>query len=376
MAEELQISDFDYDLPPDLIAQAPCVPRDQARLLVVDRATGQLHHRHVHDLPDLLRPHDLLVVNNTRVIPARLYGHRANTGGKWEGLFLRQRDDGLWEMLSQTKGTLQEGEELIVASSSVPGSAWNGTARPALPRAHPALLPNAPVAGLRLMYRARTPDGHFLMEPSEPGSPEALLERHGHIPLPPYIRGGHDDPTDKQTYQTVFAQTAGAVAAPTAGLHFTDELLAQLGQRGIPRAEVTLHVGIGTFQPIKVEKLSEHPMHAEWCEVPADTVVAIDRCRRAHGRVVAVGTTTVRTLESVAASGPLRPWAGFTNLFIRPPYPFQTIDVLMTNFHLPRSTLLVLVSAFAGKELMRQAYLTAVRERYRFYSYGDAMLIV
>jgi S-adenosylmethionine:tRNA ribosyltransferase-isomerase len=346
VAEELQISAFDYDLPPDLIAQAPCVPRDQARLLVVERATGRLHHRRVGDLPELLRPHDLLVVNNTRVIPARLFGHRARTGGKWEGLFLRQQDDGLWEMLSQTKGKLQEGEELVVSPS------------------------------FRLTFRARTTEGHFLMEPGTSGSPETLLERYGHVPLPPYIRGGHDTPTDKETYQTVFAQTAGAVAAPTAGLHFTDELLAQLEQRNITRAAVTLHVGIGTFQPIKAEKLSEHHMHAEWCEVPAETMTAIERCLQGKGRIVAVGTTTVRTLESVAASGPLRPWSGFTNLFIRPPYTFQAVDVLMTNFHLPRSTLLVLVSAFAGKELIRQAYAEAIQERYRFYSYGDAMLIV
>jgi S-adenosylmethionine:tRNA ribosyltransferase-isomerase len=347
VAEELQISDFDYDLPPDLIAQAPCEPRDQARLLVVERTTGRLHHRRVADLPELLRPQDLLVVNNTRVIPARLYGHRAKTGGKWEGLFLRQRENGLWEMLSQSKGKLLEGEELIITASP-----------------------------LRLTLRARTAEGHFLMEPSEPGPPEMLLDRYGHIPLPPYIRGGQDAPSDKETYQTVFAQRAGAVAAPTAGLHFTPELLAQLARKGIPKAEMTLHVGIGTFQPIKVESLAEHRMHAEWCEVPAATVAAIEQCRREQGRVVAVGTTTVRTLESVTATGPLRPWAGFTDLFITPPYRFRVVDVLLTNFHLPRSTLLVLVSAFAGRELIQRAYAEAVREKYRFYSYGDAMLLV
>ena len=347
MAEELQISDFDYDLPSDLIAQFPCEPRDQARLLVVERSTGCLRHHRMADLPQLLQPPDLMVVNNTRVLPARLYGQRVRTGGKWEGLFLRQASSGPWEMLSQSKGKLVEGEELAISGTP-----------------------------LRLTYRGRSPEGHFFMEPSEPGTPEALLELYGHVPIPPYIRDGRDASLDRKHYQTVFAQQAGAVAAPTAGLHFTTELLVQLEKQGICKAEVTLHVGIGTFQPVKVEKLSDHQIHAEWCSVPAETVTAIKCCRQKKGRLLAVGTTTVRTLESVAATGPLRPWSGFTDLFIRPPYTFRTVDLLLTNFHLPRSTLLVLVSAFASPELIRAAYQEAIQHRYRFYSYGDAMLIV
>jgi S-adenosylmethionine:tRNA ribosyltransferase-isomerase len=222
---------------------------------------------------------------------------------------------------------------------------------------------------------ARTPEGHWLARPREPGSPVELLERYGQVPLPPYIRKGRAADADRERYQTVFAGRPGAVAAPTAGLHFTPRVFERLRQRGIGWTFLTLHVGPGTFQPVQVDDFRQHVMHREWGELPSAAVEAITACRARGGRVVAVGTTSVRLLETVAASGPLRPWFGETELYIYPPYEFQVVDALVTNFHLPRSTLLLLVSAFAGVELLRQAYRTAITEHYRFYSYGDAMLI-
>jgi S-adenosylmethionine:tRNA ribosyltransferase-isomerase len=338
---------WDYDLPSHLIAQQPCSERDQSRLLVVNRADQSLAHHVFADLPRLLNPGDLLVLNDTRVLPARLLGRRARTGGKWEGLFLRQTDDGCWELLCQTRGRLSEGEAIEV----VPGP-------------------------LRLELVGRSPEGHWLARPGEPGSPGELLERFGQVPLPPYIRKGHAAAGDRERYQTVYARRAGAVAAPTAGLHFTPRVFEQLEQRGIGRTFVTLHVGLGTFQPIQAEDVTQHRMHREWGELPAAAAEALAACRARGGRVVAVGTTSVRVLETVAASGPPRPWSGETELYIHPPYPFRAVDALVTNFHLPRSSLLLLVSAFAGIDLIRRAYRTAVEERYRFYSYGDAMLIL
>jgi S-adenosylmethionine:tRNA ribosyltransferase-isomerase len=336
---------LDYDLPPFLIAQEPAAERDRSRLLVVRRSTAALAHHVFADLPDLLNPGDLLVLNNSRVLPARLLGCRARTGGKWEGLFLRQLPDGAWELLCQTRGRLTEGETILVE----PGP-------------------------LRLELAGRA-GGHWLARPSEPGTPPELLERHGQVPLPPYIRKGRADAADRERYQTVYADTGGSVAAPTAGLHFTPRLFERLEERGIARAFVTLHVGPGTFQPIQGE-VAGHRMHSEWAELPGETVAAIADCRTRGGRVVAVGTTSVRVLETVARSGPLRPWTGETDLFIYPPYEFRVIDGLITNFHLPRSTLLLLVGAFAGDALLRWAYKTAIAEEYRFYSYGDAMLIL
>ncbi len=347
MVEELQISQFDYHLPKHLIAQEPCPERDGARLLVLRRATGEISHHLVRDLSVLLNPGDLLVLNNTKVLPARLRGRRESTGGKWEGLFLRQTKAGAWELLSQTRGTLQVGEQILVGND-----------------------------GLRLRLRAKTPDGHWIAEPSDSGSPEELLLRYGEMPLPLYTRKGHGEERDRERYQTVFAQHPGSVAAPTAALHFTRELLQRLTERGIAQAFVTLHVGIGTFQPIQVEKIAEHQMQREWGEAPPQTAAAIIDCRERRGRVVAVGTTTVRILETVARSGEIRSWSGETDLFISPPFIFRAVDALLTNFHLPRSSLLVLVSAFAGIDTIRRAYQVAIAEGYRFYSYGDAMLIL
>jgi S-adenosylmethionine:tRNA ribosyltransferase-isomerase len=338
---------LDYDLPPRLIAQEPCPRRDESRLLVVRRAGGGLAHRHFRDLPGLLAPDDLLVLNDTRVVPARLLGRRASTGGKWEGLFLRELPGGAWELLSKSGGRLRPGEEVEVE----PGP-------------------------LRLRLREKTPEGHWLAEPDRPGPAFELLGRHGHVPLPPYIRKGRAEAEDTGRYQTVYARRAGAVAAPTAGLHFTPAVFDALRERGIGWAFVTLHVGPGTFRPIQAEDVTAHRMHREWGELPAAAAEALAACRARGGRVVAVGTTSLRALETVAASGPLQPWSGETDLFIYPPYPFRAVDALVTNFHLPRSTLLLLVAAFAGVDLLRGAYRTAIDEGYRFYSYGDAMLIL
>lgn len=357
---------IDYSLPADLIAQQPCEPRDRARLLHVDRATQSLASRTFHDLPDLLDPGDLLVLNDTRVVPARLHGKRSRTGGKWEGLFLREMADGAWEMMCQTRGTLAEGEIIHVDSAGDPRSC------------------------LELRLLARLAGGRWQAQPLSPGKPIQLLEQFGHLPLPPYIRKGTASEADRTRYQTVYAQQPGAIAAPTAGLHFTDRLFERLETRGIRRTTVTLHVGVGTFQPIQVDDYTRHPMHAEWGQLSQAAVDAINACT---GRIVAVGTTSVRVLESAIrltaaerstlekrAEGPprgcLQPWAGETNIYIYPPFEFKVVNALITNFHLPRTTLLLLVAAFAGVDLTQQAYDLAVAERYRFYSYGDAMLIV
>jgi S-adenosylmethionine:tRNA ribosyltransferase-isomerase len=341
-------SDFlDYDLPAHLIAQEPSDERDRARLLVVDRQRQGLSHHVFAELPQLLGPGDLLVLNDTRVLPARLLGRRARTGGKWEGLFLRQLPDGLWELLCQTRGRLLIGEKVRVEPPP-----------------------------LELTLIGRSPHGYWLARPSEDTPVVELLGRHGRVPLPPYIRQGRAVPEDRERYQTVFARVGGAVAAPTAGLHFTPAVFDGLHRRGIDWAFVTLHIGPGTFVPIQVADYRQHPMHPEWGELPAATAEAIAACRQRGGRVVAVGTTTVRVLETVAASGSMRPWSGETSLYIYPPYRFQAVDALLTNFHLPRTSLLLLVAAFAGVDLIRQAYKTAVEQAYRFYSYGDAMLIV
>ncbi|GBD36053.1 S-adenosylmethionine:tRNA ribosyltransferase-isomerase [bacterium HR36] len=345
---------FDYDLPRELIAQEPLPERDEARLFVLYRQTGTWEHRHVYDLPELLCPGDLLVLNNTKVIPARLYGVRERTGGRWEGLFLRRLPSGQWELLAQTRGKPQLGELFIIEPND-------------------AATKNGP---LTLVLEGRTEEGHWLCRPQPEAPPEQLLSLYGHVPLPPYIRQGRDCPEDRERYQTIYAERPGSVAAPTAGLHFTPRLFTRLAERGIDTVFVTLHVGVGTFQPITVPDAARHQMHAEWCEISQETAQRIVQCRALGGRVVAVGTTTVRTLETVAQNGSIRAWCGQTNLYIRPPFAFRAVDILMTNFHLPRSSLLVLVSAFAGLDLIQRAYQEAVRQRYRFYSYGDAMLII
>jgi S-adenosylmethionine:tRNA ribosyltransferase-isomerase len=337
---------FDYDLPPHLIANEPAPERDQSRLLVMDRSSGCLDNAHFADLPGLVRPGDLLILNNTRVLPARLYGYRQKTGGKWEGLFLNENTPGVWELVCQTRGWMQTGERIVVEGGE-----------------------------LLLEVLANAGPGRWLMKPSLPGAPAELLARFGHVPLPPYIRGGKDEPADRHRYQTVFAERPGAVAAPTAGLHFTPQLFDRLRERGVSWAFVTLHVGLGTFQPIKAADPADHVMHREAGELTAETAHAIQACRGRGGRIVAVGTTSVRVLETTAQN-PGAAWSGETGLFILPPFRFQSLDALITNFHLPKSSLLLLVQAFAGTDLLRRAYKEAIRCEYRFYSYGDAMLIL
>lgn len=348
---------YDYELPPELIAQRPLEDRAAARLLVVRRAGG-LKHRHVRDLPDLLAPGDLVVVNDTRVLPARLVGRRAATGGRWEGLFLqveRQGEPaGAWRLLAQTRGRPQVGERIVLVDRE-----------------------ERDAGEVEIVGRAA--GGAWLVRPRVDEPAEAVLARLGRVPLPGYIRGGADEPGDVERYQTVFAREGGSAAAPTAGLHFTADLLAALATRGIERASLTLHVGLDTFRPITAERLDDHPMHTEWCVCPPETVAAVRATRARGGRVVAIGTTAVRTLETAArAAAPgemVAAWSGPTDLFIRPGHVFRAVDVMLTNFHMPRTTLMVLVSTFAGRDAIARAYAEAIRERYRFLSYGDAMLL-
>jgi S-adenosylmethionine:tRNA ribosyltransferase-isomerase len=337
---------FDYDLPDRAIAQHPAARRDDSRLLVVRCTSGTLEHRTFRDLPLLLDRGDLIVLNDTKVLPARVLGRREATGGKWEGLYLSQTSNGLWEMLAQTRGYPELGSTFATDS------------------------------GLKLTLRGRTDDRHWLMEPNLPGSPLDLLARYGSIPLPPYIRKGLASEGDEERYQTVYAARAGSVAAPTAGLHFTPELFERLAEKRIETARVTLHVGLGTFAPVKVDDPAQHEIHKEWCEVGRAAVDAIAAAKARGNRVVAVGTTSTRTLESAARPNGLQAFSGETGLFIRPPFDFRAADALITNFHLPRTTLLLLVGAFAGTELLRLAYAEAIAQDYRFYSYGDAMLVL
>ncbi len=346
-----ELDQYDYDLPKHLIAQSPAVCRTDARLLVVDRKQKSLEHKHIRDLPEILRKHDCLVINDTRVVPARLVGRRHTTGGHWEGLFLEVSPDGLWRVMCKTRGKLKPGDTIN-------------------------LLNAQGQEDIQLSLGSKEDDGTWIARPLATDDAFALLDRVGRVPLPPYIRKGKMVERDREQYQTVYAQVPGAVAAPTAGLHFTSTLLARLAGQGVDLCALTLHVGPGTFRPITAESLAEHPMHSEWGEVAQKTIERIEACRRRGGRVVAVGTTSVRLLETAAAGGTLKPFSGHTDLFIRPPYQFRIVDVLLTNFHLPRTTLLVLVRTFGGDELIRHAYEEAIREEYRFYSYGDAMLIL
>lgn len=342
----MQTSDFDYDLPPGRIAQQPVEPRDQSRLMVVRRSTGCWEHHIFADLPDLLEPGDILVRNNTRVIPARLVGHRETTGGAWEGLFLGALPDGAWEILATTRGRPQPGEWVTVG------------------------------AGLRLRLEERGEAGRWIVRPEVEAEALNLLEQHGQVPLPPYIRKGREAPEDRERYQTVFAQEPGAVAAPTAGLHFTERVFERLAEREIAWVDVTLHVGIGTFRPIEAEQVEDHVLHAEWAELSPAAAEALQKRREQGGRIVAVGTTVTRLLETSAISGRFVPFHGETSLYLRPGHTFRGVDVLLTNFHLPRSSLLVLVSAFAGVDFVRDAYREAIFGGYRFYSYGDSMLML
>jgi len=343
----LRLDRFDYFLPKEQIAQHPTPRRDESRLFVVDRATGRFYHENFPALKKYLRPRDALVVNDARVLPARLVGRRTLTGGRWEGLFLGQRSDG-WEMLCKTRGRIADGETIAVDG------------------------------GLELMLVRRTELGHWILAPKDAAvDPTALMQSAGKTPLPPYIRGGVADERDSERYQTVYAERPGSVAAPTAGFHFTPEFLQELETYGVARERVTLDVGIGTFLPVKAGRVENHRMHEERCEITAETADRLNNVRGKGGRIVAVGTTTVRTLETAAGSdGRLQPFSDSTSIFITPGWKFQAVDVLITNFHLPRSTLLMLVCAFAGYDLTMDAYREAVKRDYRFFSYGDAMLIV
>lgn len=336
----MQRSDFSYHLPEDLIAQAPLDRRSDARLLHLDPA-GACADRLIRDLPALLDPRDLLVFNDTRVIPARLHGEKRETGGRIELLVERVLDDHCVLAHLRASKAPADGTRLRLEGSV-----------------------DAEVTGRR--------DALFEVRFTEPVLP--VLEQHGHMPLPPYIQR-EDTAADRERYQTVFAREPGAVAAPTAGLHFDETLLDALAERGIAHTTVTLHVGAGTFQPVRVERIEEHVMHAEIAQVSAAACEAVAACRARGGRVVAVGTTSVRSLESAAAGGALKPFSGETRLFITPGYRFRVVDRLLTNFHLPESTLLMLVSAFSGRDAVLNAYNHAVEQRYRFFSYGDAMLL-
>ena len=338
-------SDYDFALPEALVAQAPLERRDASRLLVVDRAAGTVAHRSFADLASLVPPGDALVLNTTRVFRARLLGRR-DSGAPAEVLLLRRLADDAFEAMVQPGAKLKPGRRVTVADDLVV-EVLESTAR-----------------------------GTRVVRLHAAGDPMAAVERHGHVPLPPYIHRA-DAPEDVARYQTVYAREPGSVAAPTAGLHFTPELLAALDAKGVRRVDVLLHVGAGTFKPVEVDDPAEHVMHEEWYEVSPDTAAALAATRGAGGRVWAVGTTSMRTLESAAnPDGSVRAEARETALFIRPPYEFRVVDRLITNFHLPRSTLLMLVAAFAGYELTMHAYAEAVREGYRFFSYGDAMVVV
>ena len=336
-------ADFSFELPPELIAQAPLPERSASRLLCLDGTSGALADRHITDLPQLLRANDLLVFNDTRVVAARVLGHKPS-GGRVE-VFLERAvaQDRAWVQLRASKAI------------------------------RPGLIIHTAGGELQVTARVNTPAGD-LWEIQTPGDPLAFFAAHGAVPLPPYITRSAGT-ADRERYQSIFARAPGAVAAPTASLHFDAALVAKLDAIGVRRALVTLHVGAGTFQPLRVEDLSQHVMHAETWAVPQSLVDAVADCRAAGGRVVAVGTTVTRALESAAASGTLRAGAGETRLFITPGYAFRVVDALITNFHLPESTLLMLVAAFAGRENVLAAYAHAVRGRYRFFSYGDAMWI-
>ena len=336
----MNTSDFDYPLPEASIAQTPLEPRDSSRLLVLHRDTGELEHGIFRELGDYLRPNDLLVLNRTRVIPARIYA-RKSTGGRVELLLVRRRDLLRWEALVGGKG-LRVGSKLRVDDGP------EATILEFLDGAERLLL---------------------FSEPIEPYFPKV-----GHVPLPPYI---HEKLADPERYQTVYAREPGSAAAPTAGLHFTPRLLDELQANGVKIAYVTLHVGLDTFAPVTEENPEKHKIHTEWCELPQETADAVNQTKRAGGRVIAVGTTSVRTLESAAVERDnISFYSGPTKLFILPGFQFKIVDAMITNFHLPKSTLIMLVSAFAGREKILETYETAIREGYRFYSFGDAMLIL
>jgi len=340
----MKVSDFDYNLPKELIAQKAIEPRDASRLLILERKTKKIAHRHFRDIVDYLYPGDVLVLNQTKVIPARLFGYKVPSGGRIEIFLLKPIEDNAWETLVRPGKRVHRGDVIDIGEGM-----------------------------LRAKIVDYTDEGRIVHFESKDNF-EDVLQKLGQVPLPPYIKEKIEDPS---RYQTVYASASGSVAAPTAGLHFTEELLEEIRKKGVRVTSLILHVGVGTFRPVKAEKVEEHHMHKEYYEVSQSAAQIINETRQKGGRVVAVGTTVVRTLESVAdENGIIYPGQGETELFIYPGYKFKAIDALLTNFHLPRSTLLMLVSAFADLENIKTAYEEAIRQRYRFYSFGDAMFII
>ena len=339
----MKTSDFNYDLPQELIAQTPLDRRDGSRLMTLDKTTGEIGHHHFYDLPQFLRPGDCLVLNNSRVLPARLIGHRP-TGGAVEILLLVDKGGDVWECLVRPGKKLREGARVTFGDGQ-----------------------------LQAEVQEVLPDGNRLVHFEYKGIFLEVLEELGRMPLPPYIKA---ELKDQERYQTVSSKVVGSAAAPTAGLHFTPELLEQIENMGVKLCYVTLHVGLGTFRPVKEDEITEHEMHSEYCVIPQETADIINETKKNGGRVICVGTTSCRTLESWAAEdGTMTATGGWTNIFIYPGYRFKVMDALVTNFHLPESTLIMLVSALAGREHVLNAYNEAVREKYRFFSFGDAMFI-
>ena len=344
MNDAMMTKDFWYDLPEELIAQTPLERRDASRLMVMNRETGEISHRHFYDIVEYLRPGDCLVMNDSRVLPARLLGHRPS-GGAVEVLLLRDLGDKCWECLCKPGRKMQVGSEVIFGNGE-----------------------------LTAVVREVREDGNRVVEFCYQGIFLEVLERLGKMPLPPYIK---EELADQERYQTVYSREVGSAAAPTAGLHFTQELLEKIRNMGVNTAFVTLHVGLGTFRPVKAEQITDHHMHSELCMMNEETADVLNRTKEAGGRIICVGTTSCRTLESlVMENGRFTAGSKWTDIFIYPGYRFKAMDGLITNFHLPESTLVMLVSAFAGREHVLNAYAQAVKERYRFFSFGDAMCII
>ena len=344
MNDAMMTKDFWYDLPEELIAQTPLERRDASRLMVMNRETGEISHRHFYDIVEYLRPGDCLVMNDSRVLPARLLGHRPS-GGAVEVLLLRDLGDKCWECLCKPGRKMQVGSEVIFGNGE-----------------------------LTAVVREVREDGNRVVEFCYQGIFLEVLERLGKMPLPPYIK---EELADQERYQTVYSREVGSAAAPTAGLHFTQDLLEKIRNMGVNTAFVTLHVGLGTFRPVKAEQITDHHMHSELCMMNEETADVLNRTKEAGGRIICVGTTSSRTLESlVMENGRFTVGSKWTDIFIYPGYRFKTMDGLITNFHLPESTLVMLVSAFAGREHVLNAYAQAVKERYRFFSFGDAMCII
>ena len=340
----MKTHDFYYELPEELIAQHPAAVRSDSRLLLLDKKTGEYKDRKFYELPEFLDPGDLLVINNTRVIPARLMGVRSDTGSVVEIFLLKRLDEKRWETLARPGKKVRQGRRITFLEGE-----------------------------LEAECEDVLESGNRIMRFDYEGIWEEVLDRAGTVPLPPYIHEKLDDP---ERYQTVYSKLEGSAAAPTAGLHFTKELLETIKAKGVNIAEVTLHVGLGTFRPVKAEEITEHEMHSEWYDFPKEASDMINAARKSGGRIISVGTTSTRVLETVAAADPeMKPATGYTNIFIYPGYEFKCIDALITNFHLPESTLIMLVSALAGRENVLAAYNHAVEERYRFFSFGDAMFI-